>query len=91
MEDAGNGVKSNPTGGKKVALKRHKILVFLLWSKTVNLQKNQCIHKDFITKVNPESKAFLKDALDLLGIIIDVVEKYLDTITKLMSKSENRK
>ena len=96
MEDAGDGVKSNPTGEgkellKKDALKGHKILVVMLWSKTLNPDENQCIHKDYITKVSPESKACLKDALDFLGIIIDVVENYRDAITKLTSKNENGK
>ena len=95
MEDAGN-VKSNPTGEgkellKKDQLKGHRILVVMLWSKTLNSDENQCIHKDYITKVSPESKACLKDALDFLGITIDIVENYRDAITKLTSKNENGK
>ena len=96
MEDTGDGVKSNPTGEgkellKKDALKGQKILVVMLWSKTLNTDENECIHKDYITKVSPESKACLKDALDFLGIIIDVVENYRDAIIKLTSKNENGK
>jgi hypothetical protein len=96
MEDTGNEVKSNPKGEgkellKKDALQGHKILLVMLWSKTLNPDENECIHKDYITKVSPESKACLKDALDFLGIIIDVVENYRDAITKLTSKNENGK
>ena len=96
MEDTGDAVKSNPTGEgkellKKDYLKGHKILIVMLWSKTLNPDENQCIHKDYITKVSPQSKACLKDALDHLGIIIDVVENYRDGITKLTSKNENGK
>ena len=63
----------------------------MLWSKTLNPDENLCIHKDYITKVSPESKACLKDALDFLGIEIDVVENYRDAIEKLTSKNENGK
>jgi hypothetical protein len=63
----------------------------MLWSKTLNPDENECIHKDDIKKVSPESKACLKDALDFLGIIIDVVENYRDEIEKLTRKNENSK
>ena len=93
MVDTGQVVNSNPTGEgkellKKDALKGHKILIVMLWSKTLNPDENQCIHKDYIKKVSPQSKACLKDALDHLGIIIDIVENYRDAITKLISKNE---
>ena len=88
--------KSNPTAeGKallqKDALKGHQILIVMLWSKTLNSNENQCIHKDYLSKVSPESKACLKDALDYLGINIDVVENYRDAIAKLIIKNENDK
>ena len=96
MEDTGDGVKSNPTGEgkellKKDTLKGHRILIVMLWSKTLNSDENQCIHKDYLIKVSPESKASLKDALDFLGITLDIVENYRDAITKLTSKNENGK
>ena len=96
MEDAGDGVKSNPIGEgkellKKDALKGHKILVVMLWSKTLNSDENESIHKDYLTKPSPKSEACLKDALDFLGIEIDVVENYRDAIEKLTSKNENGK
>ena len=96
MNDTGSEVKSNPKGEgkellKKDQLKGHKILIVMLWSKTLNPDENQCIHKDYITKVSPESKACLKDALDHLGVIIDVVENYRDAITRLTSKNQNGK
>jgi hypothetical protein len=96
MEDTQNNVKSNPTGEgkellKKDALKGQKILVVMLWSKTLNPDENQCIHKDYITKVSPESEACLKDALDHLGIIIDIVENYRNAIEKITSKTANGK
>ena len=96
MEDIGGEVKSNPIGEgkellKKNELKGHKILIVMLWSKTLNPDENECIHKDYITEVSPESKACLKDALDYLGIIIDIVENYRDAIEKLTSKTENGK
>ena len=96
MEDTGNKVRSNPIGEgktllKKDALKGHKILIVMLWSKTLNPDENQCIHKDYLTKVSPQSEACLKDALDFLGITIDVVENYRDAITQLTTKNENGK
>ena len=96
MIDMGGEVKGNPIGEgkellKKNALKNHKILIVMLWSKTLNKEENQCIHKDYITKPSPESKACLKDALDHLGIIIEVVENYRAAIEKLTSKDQNGK
>ena len=49
------------------------------------------IDKKYINYPSPESEACLKDALDYLGIIIDIVENYRDAITKLTSKNENGK
>ena len=63
----------------------------MLWSKTLNPDENRSIHKDYITKVSPDSKACLKDALDYLGIIIEIVENYRDGIEKITSKDENGK
>jgi len=96
MEETNNDIKSNPTGEgkellKKDALKGQKILVVMLWSKTLNPDENECVHKDYLTKVSPESEACLKDALDHLGIIIDVVENYRNAIEKITSKNENGK
>ena len=76
---------------KKDALKGQKILIVMLWSKTLDQKENECIHKDYITKKSPKSEACLKDALDHLGIIIDIVENYRDAIEKITSKNENRK
>ena len=53
----------------KNALKGQKILIVMLWSKTLDQEENECIHKDYITKKSPKSEACLKDALDHLGII----------------------
>ena len=96
MEDANNNVKSNPAGEgkellKKDALKGQKILIIMLWSKTLNPDENESVHKDYITRVSPESEACLKDALDHLGIIIDIVENYRNAIEKITSKNENGK
>ena len=76
---------------KKDALKGQKILIVMLWSKTLDQKENECIHKDYITKKSSKSEACLKDALDHLGIIIDIVENYRDAIEKITSKNENRK
>ena len=96
-EDLENQVKSNPVGEGKELLKRdqlkgHKILIVMLWSINLNPDKeNECIHKDYLTKVSPESEACLQDALDFLGLTIEIVENYRDAITKLTSKTENGK
>ena len=58
----------------------------MLWSKTLNPNENESVHKDYITKVSPDSKACLKDALDFLGIIAEVVENYRDAIEKKQVK-----
>ena len=95
-EDTGNEVKSNPKGEekellKKDALKGQRILIVNIWSITLNPKENKCVHKDYLIKVSPESKACLKDALDHLGIIIDIVENYRDAIEKITSKDDNGK
>ena len=75
---------------KKDALKGNRILFVMLWSKTLNPEKeNEYIHKDYIMKRSPESKACLKDALDYLGITIDLVENYRDAIEKLTIKNKD--
>jgi hypothetical protein len=96
MDETGSNIKSNPTGEgkellKKNQLKGQKILIVMLWSKTLNPDENESVHKDYITKVSPESKACLKNALDFLGIIIEIVENYRDAIEKITSKDENGK
>ena len=96
MEDTNNEIKSNPTGEgkellKKDALKGQKILIVMLWSKTLNPDENESVHKDYLTRVSPESEACLKDALDHLGIIIDIVENYRNAIEKITNKNENGK
>ena len=96
MEDTNGQIKSNPTGEgkellKKDSLKGQKILVVMLWSKTMNKEENECVHKDYLTTVSPQSKACLKDALDHLGIIIDIVENYRNAIEKITSKNEKGK
>ena len=45
--------------------------------------------KVYIMKRSPESKACLKDALDYLGITIDLVENYRDAIEKLTIKNKD--
>jgi hypothetical protein len=45
----------------------------MLWSKTLNPDENRSINKDYITQVSTDSKACLKDSLDFLGIIIEIV------------------
>ena len=95
MKNIGN-IKSNPTGEgkellKKDALKGQKILIVMLWSKTLNSDENECIHKDYLTKPSPESEACLKDALDFLGITMDIVENYRDAIERITSKTNNGK
>ena len=76
---------------KKDALKGQKILIVMLWSKTLNPDENESIHKDYLTKVSPQSEACLKDALDHLGIIIDIVENYRNAIEKITSKNDKGK
>ena len=63
----------------------------MLWSKTLNPDENESIHKNYLTNVSPESEACLKDALDYLGIIIDIVENYRDAIEKIISKDDKGK
>jgi len=96
MEDTNNNINSNPTGEgkellKKDALKGQKILIVMLWSKTLNPDENESVHKDYLTKVSPESEACLKDAFDHLGIIIDIVENYRNAIEKITSKNDQGK
>ena len=63
----------------------------MLWSKTLNSDENECIHKDYLTKPSPESEACLKDALDFLGITMDIIENYRDAIERITSKTNNGK
>ena len=76
---------------EKDALKDQKILIVMLWSEDLDPYKSEDIHKNYITGKNPESEACLKDALDYLGIIIDIVENYRDAIEKITNKDENGK
>ena len=96
MEDTNSEIKSNPKGEdkellKKDRLKGQKILIVMLWSKALNKEENESIHKDYLTNVGPQSKACLKDALDHLGVIIEIVENYRDAIEKITSKNEQGK
>ena len=96
MEDTHNEIKSNPTGEgkellKKDRLKGQKILIVMLWSKTLNSEENESVHKDYLTKVSSESEVCLKDALDHLGVIIEVVENYRNAIEKITSKDKKGK
>ena len=76
---------------EKDALKDQKILIVMLWSEDLDPYKSEDIHKNYITGKSPESEACLKDALDYLGIIIDIVENYRDAIEKITNKDENGK
>ena len=65
MDETAGNIKSNPTGEGKELLKRNrlkgqKILIVMLWSKTLNPDENRSVHKDYITQVSPDSKACLK-------------------------------
>ena len=91
MVDIGVDIKTDTPGQdllKKNELKGMKILIVMLWSKNLNPDENQCVHKDYLTKVSPQSKACLKDALDYLGVTMDIVENYRDAINKLTSKDD---
>ena len=76
---------------EKDALKDQKILIVMLWSEDLDPYKSEDIHKNYITGKSPESEVCLKDALDYLGIIIDIVENYRDAIEKITNKDENGK
>ena len=92
MVDIGEDIKSNNQGKdllKENQLKGMKILIVMLWSKNLNPDENECVHKDYLTKVSPQSKACLKDALDYLGVTMDIVENYRDAINKLTSKDKD--
>ena len=45
---------------KKDQLKGQKILIVMWWSKILNPNENESVDKDYIIKVNPDIKAFLK-------------------------------
>ena len=76
---------------KKDALKGQKILVVMLYSNKLNPFENEAIDKYYLTEVSYESEACLKDSLDHLGIILDIVENYRDAIEKITSKDGNGK
>ena len=79
---------SNPEGDniellKKGYLKGQKILVVILCLNDLSLEEKEYISKDYLNTVSPFSNACLKDILDYLGIIIDVVDNYGEAINKL--------
>ena len=76
---------------KKDYLKGQKILIVMLYSKTLNPEENEYIHKDYLLKPRPQSDSCLKDCLDHYGIILDIVENYRDAIEKITLKDEKGK
>lgn len=68
-------------------MKGQKILIVVLWPKALNPDENESIHKEYLPKVSPESEDYLKDALDHLGIIINIIEYYRNAIEKITSKN----
>ena len=63
----------------------------MLYSNKLNPFENEAIDKYYLTEVSYESEACLKDSLDHLGIILDIVENYRDAIEKITSKDGNGK
>jgi len=72
-------------------LKAQKILIVVLWPKALNPDEKESIHKEYLPKVSPESEDYLKDALEHLGIIINIIEYYWNAIKKITSKNYQRK
>ena len=89
IEIQGPGIKYEKALLQKDVLNSQKILIIMLWSKDLDPYENEFIDKKYINYPSPESEACLKDALDYLGIIIDIVENYRDAIEKITSKDEN--
>ena len=63
----------------------------MLCLKALNPDENESILKEYLPKFSPESEDCLKDELDHLGIIIDTVENYRNTIEKITSKNDQGK
>ena len=76
---------------KKDYLKGQKILIVMLYSKELNPEESEYIHKDYLLKNIPKNDSCLKDCLDYYGINIDIVENYRDAIEKITSKNEKGK
>ena len=76
---------------KKDFLKGQKILIVMLWSNKLYGFENESIQKEYISKVSSESEFCLKDALDYLGITIDIVENYRSAIERITNTDENGK
>ena len=72
-------------------LKGQKILIVMLYSKELNPEESEYIHKDYLLKNIPKNDSCLKDCLDYYGINIDIVENYRDAIEKITSKNEKGK
>ena len=94
--DLGNGLKGNPLGSNKVllrknALKGYKVLIVMLWSKVLNPEEYQYVHKDYLYKGNENSSKCLKDVFDFYGIDMIVVENYRNAIEELTKKDKDSK
>ena len=76
---------------QKHALRGQNILIVMLWSKELDPQENQYIHKDYLLNRIPQNDSCLKDCLDYYGIKIDIVENYREAIEKITSKNEEGK
>ena len=76
---------------KKDYLKGQKILIVMLYSKELNPEESEYIHKDYLLKNIPKNDSCLKDCLNYYGINIDIVENYRDAIEKITSKNEKGK
>ena len=76
---------------QKNILKGQKILIVMLWSKELDPQENQYIHKDYLLKTIPQNDSCLKDCLDYYGIKLEIVENYREAIEKITSQNEEGK
>ena len=76
---------------QKNFLKGQKILIVMLWSKELDPQENQYIHKNYLLITIPQNDSCLKDCLEYYGIEIDIVENYREAIEKITSKNEDGK
>ena len=76
---------------QKDALRGQNILIVMLWSKELDPQENQYIHKNYLLNRIPQNDSCLKDCLDYYGIKIDIVENYREAIEKITSKNEEGK
>ena len=75
----------------KYYLNGQKILIVMLYSKELNPEENEYIHKDYLLNNIPKNDSCLKDCLDYYGINIDIVENYRDAIEKITYKNEKGK